>query len=651
MPTLRSPIRSPFKRALRAPFDYSGGGTPIAPRNLLAEGDSITIGSVGTTLLTYANTYPAIASPGLSTFNNTAVSGSQISDVVSRRTADNALKSGTYLNVMSLDIGANDLNVFSAATFLTNFAAACDTIRADGWTLVLSTVLHRGSYPGTDPAFNSRVDTANATIRTWVGTHCDALVDWETTIMGITVNSFDTALFPDGLHPSALGHSYMLPAYSAVVNGISVGRVLPPAISIPPATYNSDQTVSLYCATSGAAIYYTLDGSTPSASSTLYSAPLTISASATLKVIAIKSGMSNSIVASCAIALQASTPAFSPVAGTYGGTQSVSITSTSGATIYYTTNGSTPTTGSTVYSGAISVAADTTIKALAVKTGYTDSAVGSAAYVITAPSLITSATGGTITTDGDYKVHTFTSNANFVVVTGSGNVQYLIVGGGGGGGDGIAGGGGAGDVLTGTDSLSTGTFAVVVGAGGANAANASSKGSNGAASTWNSHSAAGGGGAASFVAQTGLSGGSGGGASGYSTANNGGAGVGANVFAGGNNDGSSQGGGAGGGGASAVGANNSLKNGGAGGAGLASSITGASVTYAGGGGGGASGVNGGTAGAGGSGGGGAGSATSTIATAGTANTGGGGGGGGYDGAIGSGGDGGSGVVILRYQFQ
>jgi hypothetical protein len=55
---------------------------------------------------------------------------------------------------------------------------------------------------------------------------------------------------------------------------------------------------------------------------------------------------------------------------------------TSGATIYYTTNGATPTTGSTLYSGPISVAATETVKALAVKSGYTNSAVGSAAYTI-----------------------------------------------------------------------------------------------------------------------------------------------------------------------------------------------------------------------------------------------------------------------------
>ena len=77
------------------------------------------------------------------------------------------------------------------------------------------------------------------------------------------------------------------------------------------------------------------------------------------------------------------TPTFSPAAGSYEGTQNVTISSTSGATIYYTTDGSTPTTSSSVYSAAIPVAADMTIKAYAVKDGSNDSEVATAAYTIT----------------------------------------------------------------------------------------------------------------------------------------------------------------------------------------------------------------------------------------------------------------------------
>jgi hypothetical protein len=77
------------------------------------------------------------------------------------------------------------------------------------------------------------------------------------------------------------------------------------------------------------------------------------------------------------------TPTFSPAAGSYGPAQTVTIsTTTSGATIYYTTNGSTPTTGSTLYSAPITVASSETVKALAVESGYNNSAIGSADYII-----------------------------------------------------------------------------------------------------------------------------------------------------------------------------------------------------------------------------------------------------------------------------
>ena len=75
------------------------------------------------------------------------------------------------------------------------------------------------------------------------------------------------------------------------------------------------------------------------------------------------------------------TPTFSPAAGTYTQAQNVSINcSTEGATIYYTTNGQDPTTSSTVYSGTINISTNTTIKAMAVKSGFDNSAVATAEY-------------------------------------------------------------------------------------------------------------------------------------------------------------------------------------------------------------------------------------------------------------------------------
>lgn len=81
----------------------------------------------------------------------------------------------------------------------------------------------------------------------------------------------------------------------------------------------------------------------------------------------------------------AATPTFSPVAGSYVGTQVITISCTTPSpTIYYTTNGSTPTTGSTVYTIPVTVTTSQTLKAIATAGGFTQSAVGSAAYTITA---------------------------------------------------------------------------------------------------------------------------------------------------------------------------------------------------------------------------------------------------------------------------
>ena len=81
---------------------------------------------------------------------------------------------------------------------------------------------------------------------------------------------------------------------------------------------------------------------------------------------------------------------------------------------------------------------------------------------------IIAATGGTITTDGDFKVHTFTSSGNFVIssVQGLGEVRILMVGGGGGGAYNAGGGGGAGGYNEKTYILNAGTFVVTIGAGG-----------------------------------------------------------------------------------------------------------------------------------------------------------------------------------------
>lgn len=83
---------------------------------------------------------------------------------------------------------------------------------------------------------------------------------------------------------------------------------------------------------------------------------------------------------------QVRTPTFNPGSGVYGVAQNVTISSaTSGATLYYTDDGSTPTAASTEYTAPVEVATSKTLKALGVKASYTNSAVGVASYTINNP--------------------------------------------------------------------------------------------------------------------------------------------------------------------------------------------------------------------------------------------------------------------------
>lgn len=77
------------------------------------------------------------------------------------------------------------------------------------------------------------------------------------------------------------------------------------------------------------------------------------------------------------------TPVFSVASGEVESGTEVTITcTTEGAKVYYTTDGSEPTASSTEYTAAISIEADVTIKAIAVKDGMNDSAVASASYTL-----------------------------------------------------------------------------------------------------------------------------------------------------------------------------------------------------------------------------------------------------------------------------
>jgi hypothetical protein len=301
-------------------------------------------------------------------------------------------------------------------------------------------------------------------------------------------------------------------------------------------------------------------------------------------------------------------------------------------------------------------------------------------YGVGSPAM---ASGGTITYDGGYAYHTFTSTGSFLPSQQIKGAEMLLVAGGGGGGLNLGGGGGAGGlVFANSQTLNAGqTYTALIGAGGAGGIlSTSTKSVNGSNSVLGSISAIGGGGGGDSYTdspsfQNGRAGGSGGGGTGYysNATNPGGSatqGSGINFVGYGNAGGSGPGnktppyGNAstgGGGGAGAAGANggSSPWAGGKGGDGSlvysswgaitgTGELVGGSYYYAGGGGG--SGASGTTRAVGGFGGGGAGGLDGgTDSTAGTANTG--GGGGGSRGNNTDGKAGGSGLIIVRYPLS
>lgn len=177
---------------------------------------------------------------------------------------------------------------------------------------------------------------------------------------------------------------------SGTSNTVNINVALaPPIFSLAAGTYTSAQTVTLSDTTAGTTIYYTTNGTAPTTSSTVYTGPITISSSETIEAIAAASGFTTSAVATVAYTITppAAPPMFSPAAGTYTSPQTVTISdATSGATIYYTTNGTTPTTSSPTYTGPISVSSSETIEAIATASGYSTSTVATAAYTINLPA-------------------------------------------------------------------------------------------------------------------------------------------------------------------------------------------------------------------------------------------------------------------------
>jgi uncharacterized protein YidB (DUF937 family) len=228
--------------------------------------------------------------------------------------------------------------------------------------------------------------------------------------------------------------------------GLLGGKATTPTFSPPAGTYASAQTVSISDTTPNATFFFTTNGTTPTTASTRYTGPVTVGATETLLAIAVANGVDNSEVGSATYTIgsgggtppqQTAQPTFSPPGGVFTAAQSVSISdSTPGATIFYTTDNSTPTSSSAVYASPINVATTETLKALAIAPGDSASPVATANYtinvngggtgnpVVNDPNGFSSTTGLTLDSNGNGAI---TLQGTALLLTDGGNFEAHAV--------------------------------------------------------------------------------------------------------------------------------------------------------------------------------------------------------------------------------
>ena len=184
-----------------------------------------------------------------------------------------------------------------------------------------------------------------------------------------------------------------------------------PSLSSQSGTFEDALSVEISSIDNGVNIYYTLDGSDPTESSTPYSGTISLPlGTTTLKAITEIDGLVSEPTEQT-YTIVPSAPVFSLSTGTYNSGTSVSITaSLPGATIYYTTDGTDPSTSSSQYESAITLTSTTTLKAIAVK-DTVSSSITEATYTIRSGNLTSTGIYTKVSSADDLEV-----DANYIIV-------------------------------------------------------------------------------------------------------------------------------------------------------------------------------------------------------------------------------------------
>jgi hypothetical protein len=184
-----------------------------------------------------------------------------------------------------------------------------------------------------------------------------------------------------------------------------------PVFTPAAGTYTTAQVITLVSPTPGTTIRYTTDGSQPTDASPVSNGSVTVETTTTVRAVAFRTGWSASAATTADYIINEGTlapPVVSPAPGTYLHGEPIIIWGPEGATIHYTTDGTTPTLASPVYVGPLALSSSMTVSARAFRTNWTPSATTTAAFQaqVAAPGL--SVPSGTYATDQTLTVTTTT---------------------------------------------------------------------------------------------------------------------------------------------------------------------------------------------------------------------------------------------------
>jgi hypothetical protein len=241
-------------------------------------------------------------------------------------------------------------------------------------------------YPGPTPSVSANGNTNG--IAWALSTYLQAnrgpetLLAYDATNLGNTLYSSAANISRDnpgiamkyGVPTIANGKVYVGAGGQVSVYGLLANTPVTPAPTITPAsgTFNTPPAITITDSIAGAVLFYTTDGSTPSSTSLIYSRPFSVPANTTVAAVASAAGyiVSAPVSATYTSATVPANPVFSLAAGTYTGTQTLTIAdATPGTVIYYTMNGPAPTTASPVYTQPLTLSASATVQAIAVTPG------------------------------------------------------------------------------------------------------------------------------------------------------------------------------------------------------------------------------------------------------------------------------------------